>query len=593
MNTIDMTYDRVQSAGKIIRTRADGLTTIAHKTLKTVAEIVGATLGPGGRSVVIQAKDPGRAPIVTKDGVTVFRALGFEDTVQQVLMEAVRDSAVRTAQEAGDGTTTATILANSVHQATEAFCTDSRRYSPQKVVRELESVFRSEIEPAIRRLATRVSIGTEEGRKKLLSVAAVSANGDQPLAGAVLECFDVVGDDGNVTLLEIEGESHYEVEQIQGYPIAEGFEKSTGRFYQGFINDQAKQMCVLEKPLYLLYYGTVSSIDPFRKLLSQVIEYFPETGTRNVVIVAPKFGERAIVELHATFPREDTLKVFPMALPLSPMKEGQYDTLLDLAAVTGGKVMDPINFTPEEANINHLGRTESFEAGRFRSNVLGFRDEILIDERASALRAQISNPDTAQLDRQLIQERLGKLTSGIAKLKIYGTSNGELREKRDRAEDAVCAVRGALKHGILPGGGYTLVQLWKHYSQKDIAEHMAATQVLANSLLAPVQRLYENLGFTPEEFDEYVQKMVSTDQVFDLLNMRWVDKIEGGVIDSAPAVIEAIRNSLSIAALLGTCGGVIVFGRDRGLERDESQKEADWRRQLETVEADQDYSREP
>jgi len=567
-------YAKAKSPPKDILTRKNGLQKVIHETMALCAEVVGSTLGPGGMSVVLERGELDTAPIVTKDGVTVFKHLGFKDPAAQVLMEAARDAAVRTAQEAGDGTTTATILAHALVDHTMSFCELNPRVSPQRVVRLLEKTFREEIEPTISKSAIKVSIGTPEGRSRLVDVAKVSANGDSDLADAVLKCFDVVGDEGNVTILELEGSSRYEVEQIEGYSLSTGYEHSTKRFYQAFINDSATQMCVLQKPLYLLYFGQLSDLFPVKKLLGQVVANF-ETVGRNVVICATGFGERALVELAASFPNEMALNVYPVKVPLTHMQTGQWDTLQDLAAVTGAKVLDPLNNPAEEANINALGTSDSFEAGRFRTSVLGFRDDILILERARALKAQINAPETAQLDKLIIQERLGKLTSGLAKLKIFGSSSGELREKRDRAEDAICAVRGALKHGILPGGGYMLAKLFAQY---DSSTDIILREVLAPALRAPVERLYRNSGFTDEETSLQIKRTIEGTDVYDILESTWNPAATTSVIDSVPAVVEAIRNSLSISSLLGTCAGTVVFFRDHELDKAEARAEAEWQR---------------
>ena len=574
-------YAKAKSPAKQILTRESGLQPRIHDTLKKIAAIVGATLGPGGRSVILERGELDTAPIITKDGVTVFRHLGFTDPAAQVIMEAARDAAVRTAQEAGDGTTTATILAYSLVDHADGFCETNPRYSPQRVVRVLEKAFREEIEPEVKASATKVSIGTPEGRERLVNVARVSANGDTDLAKAVLECFDVVGDEGNVTLVEKEGPSHYEVEQVQGYGLKSGYEHSTKNFYQSFINEAATQMCVLSKPLYILYYGILPDLDPLLKLIGEIMANYQVVG-RNVVIAANGFGDQALARLAASFVNPSALNVFPLKVPITHMQSGQWDTLYDLAAVTGGKVLDMVNLDPRDATINDLGTSESFEAGRFRSSVIGYRDEILIEERARDLKKQIENAETSALDKIIVQERLGKLTSGLAKLKIFGSSAGELREKRDRAEDAVCGVRGALKHGILPGGGYVLARLWNKYRRSD---NPVLREVLAPSLRTPVETLFTNSGYSEEETSQVIEQALITGHVYDLLEGRSEPSETTSIVDSTPAVVEAIRNSLSIASLLGTCGGTVVFYRDGELDKAEARAEADWQRNANDDEA--------
>lgn len=557
-------------------------------TMKTISDVVGATLGPGGKPILIERQENNLPSIITKDGVTVFRHLGFKDPVAHEIMATARDAAVRTASEAGDGTTTATVLAETIVKFTHDFCKAHPKTPPQVVVRRLESAFKRIIEPAVRKLSTQIDFSTEEGQKIAHSVARISANGDTALADAVIECFELVGDDGNVTLLELSGPSHYEVERLEGYPVGVGYEDSCGRFFPEFINDQGQQRVFLEKPIFLLYHGQLNSIYTLAPLIEQIFaEWQAKNFKHQLVVVATGFSEQVLGALAQNFTDATTVKVYPMVIPRSPFQNGAIEFLRDLSAATGAKIFEPLKATIDTALPDDLGRGVAyFEASRYRSNIvlneqpddgpvspeMDLPDEGLIQIRAEELEQQMQSPES-DLERIYLQERIGKLTGGIAKLKVIGASNGELREKRDRAEDAVMAVRGAIKHGVLPGGCWTLQYL---ASLVRLENDPILSDILSMSLNAPLIRILSNVGLTKEEimqvidasgkFNPHSQNQI----VYDAMEQKWVKAFDTGLLDSTPAVLEALRNALSIASLLGTLGGTVVFARDLEFERREA-----------------------
>lgn len=603
-------YAKVKSVAKQVTPKGPKLENIVLSTMRLASEVVGATLGPGGMPVLIERQEHGLAPMITKDGVTVFRSLGIDDAAGQCVLEAARDAAVRTASEAGDGTTTATVLSEAIVRHASEFVKRNRRVSPQKVVRRLERAFREVIEPAIRENSIHVEGDSEGGRALLRAVAKVSANGDVDLADAVLQCFDLVGDEGNVTIAEINGPSGYEVERIEGYPVGIGYEDGCGKFYGKFVNDPANQRVFYENPVFVVYHGRITEIQTIISLMERIGNLFQNQGQcmehgevvtlenwnsrHNVVLVATGFSESVIGMLAVNAGDPLSINVFPLLAPQSPIANGQQKFLEDIACITGARVLDPLGVTFDKASVNDLGWGEgltAFEAYRFRSTIIGHvsEDEILI--RSDELKANIANAES-ELDRMLLQERLGKLTGGIAKLKVCGASNGELKEKRDRAEDAVCAVRGAIKHGCLPGGGWMLLRLMaglKHCQDPVI------DAVLIPALFEPVARLLMNCGLDEEEAQYVLRPVLATVEpgsalkpvVYDALEGRHVSPIEGGVLDSTPAVLEAIRNSISIASLLGTLGGTVVFKRDADLERSEARETSAFLRDANSNPADE------
>jgi chaperonin GroEL len=523
-------------------------------------------------------------PIVTKDGVTVFRNIGFSDATQQVVMEVARSAAVRTASEAGDGTTTATILAHSLVSEISRYCQENPMVSPQKIVREL-SKRQTIIEELIKSMRVEVDFDSPDGRKKLLKVAEVSANGDTELAEAVMACFDYSGPDGNVTLSEANGPSKYHIEKIDGYPIPGGFEDSCGPFYQKFVNDRGTQSCVLERPSVILHHGRINDFNSLFPVLAQIANAV-STGealdshklTHNVIVVATGFSETVLANLAAGFVQEGTLNVYPLVAPMSPVKTGQYDFLADLASLTGANIMDPIERPLQNFQLEDLGVGPSlFEATRFRSNLIGNRMEELVIERVEQVTQQLAEVAVSELEKTLLRERVAKLTSGIARLVIQAPSPGEIKEKRDRAEDAVAAVRGAIRHGILKGGGFTLANLVRYFQ---LNADSGSGEILFKALIRPVQILYANAGFDKDSASIIIEQMVDKAVPFNILAGEWATE-ETMFYDSVPAVLESIRSAISIATLLGTCGGTIVFIRDSELDRAEAKETKDWLNDLE------------
>jgi chaperonin GroEL len=619
-----LAYPKVKSVAKRMMTRGKSLDDTVLSTMETVSKLVGGTLGPGGHAVLIERQENNMANMVTKDGVTVFKSLGFTDPVKHAIMESARDASIRTANEAGDGTTTATILAYSVVKNINEYCERNPSVSPQRVVRALEKTFKEVIEPRIRSLSIKCDFATTQGKELLWNVAKISANGDEQLASAVMDCFVLVGDQGNVTITEISGPSAYEVERIEGYPIPMGYEDSCSRFAHKFINDPGNQRINLENPVFVLYQGRIMDIQSVIFLMERIGMAWQADGfNHNVVLVATGFSESVLAQLALNFAEPATINVVPLLAPVNAIPMSQLEFIVDLAAITGARVFDQINNplprSHEEVDLNDLGHgVRSFEAQRFRSTVVGQCDEVLTLERVDTLQKQLEQSAGSLLETSYLEERIAKLTGGIAKLKVVGASNGELREKRDRAEDAVMAVRKAIQYGALPGGGWTLLRLCTELVGRQDA---VLNEVLIPSLLEPVYVLFHNLGYdrseAAEKFIRPLLEMMEEENpvinllelpkapwykfvkpgpaaqeypvpmVYDALEGKFVKAVEGGILDSTPAVLEAIRNSLSIASLLGTLGGVCVYQRDTEVERQEARDTNEFLRTANINEADE------
>lgn len=602
-------YQKVKSASKHI-SYGQNLSEKVLSTLQVIAKVVGGTLGPGGRPVLIERYESDLPPIVTKDGVTVFKNLGFEDTIAQTILECARDVAIRTGISAGDGTTTATVLSYALVKSIAEFCKDFPQESPQEIIRRIENIFSIQIEPFIEKISIKVKRDSEKNQKILWGVAHVSANFDSRLADAVMKCFDLVGDAGNVTIAEASGNSSYQVEKIKGYMIGAGYEDSCHHYYPNFVNDIANQRVFLEKPVFLLYFGKITEMGVLLNIINKIVT----SSYKNIVLIATGFSDNVLGQLAHNFSQPETINIYPLEIPLSPQINGQLDLLKDMSAITGATLFDPLNLPLEKAEIYDLGPSvEYFEAHRFRSHIVGYAQGVLQNPniqgtyedllflRIEELKAQLQSPES-QFDKVLLQERLAKVSDGIAKLKIVGSTHGEIKEKKDRAEDAICAVRGAIKHGCLPGAAYAYYLLTlkliqenctKEKLEEDRLTHSIVSKILVPALQVPFDTLLMNAGCSEADYQHIVNNFYECNMhileklsvqnlleinphVYDLVSRKIVQAFDAYLLDSTPAVLEALRNAISIASVLGTLGGAVVFGRNSMLESQEASKTIDF-----------------
>jgi len=458
------------------------------------------------------------------------------------------------------------------------------KISPQSIVRELQGLV-----PFLKKEVYGYKIdATGEDFEDILSrVATVSANQDEELADIILDAFDTVGEEGNLTIVEAEGPSKYVVEKITGYTVDTGYEESCKKFASQFINDRSGTLVGLEHPVFILYDGIIQDISQVLDELNKLFEHFQTTNTtnKNVVLVAHGFADTILGDLHINWNTPNMMKVYPLLTPQRAIMNWRSQFLKDLQAYIGAPIFNPLDapfsgVDPELLVKNNL--VTAFEASRFRSSIISKEDSELIDERVEELKLQLEKPES-KYEANDLEVRIGKLSSGIARLIIYGPSQGETREKRDRAEDAWMAIRGAIKYGVVPGGGYVLVRLSAKLmamaQQCKSPRKKAALEILSSALLEPVRQLYLNYGFTNEETEEKILNiLLNEDSIYDISKEENVPLKE--LLDSAPAVTEAIESSISIASLLGTLGGVVSFDRDFDSDKEEEKFDRNFRRSI-------------
>jgi len=576
--------NKPKSAGKLMISSHDDLNNMVLETLKHMADMAGSTLGPGGRHVLIERPEMGMKPIMTKDGVTVIKNLGYLNSVKQLILESARDASLKTASAAGDGTTTATILSYAIAYHTNQIVEANPKMSPQRIVRELQSMV-----PYIKEKIKSFSVlpTGSDYEDILLAVAELSANGDTSLAEAVMDAFDTVGEEGNITIVEATGNSRYEVERINGYTVDQGYEETLKKFSTGFINDKSGTLVGLENPVVLLYDGVVNDTMQVFDALQKLSNYWDETNHthKNVLLIAHGFSDVVLGDMHQNWTHPQTINVLPLVTPQTAIRNWRTQFLYDLQAYTGSPVFNPLNkpivdLDPKSMTDNNL--VTNVECNRFRTSIISKEDPELIESRVDELKEQLKKPES-QYEENDLNVRIGKLTSGIARLYVYGPSQGETREKRDRAEDAWMAIRGAIKGGACPGGGYVLARLAADMvnAARDMkpGPRRVAAEILSEALLLPIEFLYKNYGYLDEEIeDAKIDILNNDDYVYNVSEQEWVPIIK--LLDSVPAVSEAIENSISIASLLGTLGGIISFDRDGETDRREQALDRDFNKAI-------------
>lgn len=573
-----MSHRKAKTAPKIFEVRQDILQNKVLSVMARVSAAVGRTMGPGGRNILIESDFPGIPNKNTKDGVTVFKSLGAIDPYEHLIIEQARDVAQRTASEAGDGTTTATVLADAIIQNLFKYCKENRKESPQRVARKIQKITRELLVPYVNSRAIPID---DDNKAMLRMVAKISANGDDDMADAVIKAFEEIGygDASHVTIRELSGPQGYKVERIDGFPIPMGYEDSIGKFHTAFINDQANQRVFLEKPLFILYDGMVNDLIQITPLLNQAGERFQnlESDYKNIVIVSHGFSENVLTTLAINWSDPGTMNVLPLITPMAQFVNSQLQFLHDLSAFTGASVFGMTNQIGT-AELSDLGAgMTSFECNRFRSTVVGDPTEENIEVRALDLETMKTHAES-EAEKVWIEERLGKITNGIAKLTIFGGSNGELKEAHDRCEDAVCAVRSAITHGALPGGCRLSIDMACKLMQ-ELPEGDPAREVLVPSLLALPHRLLENAGYTEEETGQVMDRLLTNpEEVYDIENQVYGKAEELGLFDATKAVSESLSNAVSIAAVLGTMGGMVCHPRDGEFERAEARADSEFSR---------------
>ncbi len=499
-----------------------------------LANAVKVTLGPKGRNVVLERSFG--APIVTKDGVSVAKEIELSDRVQNIGAQLVKEVASRTSDAAGDGTTTATVLAQAIVREGQKYV--AAGLNPLDLKRGIDKAVVAAIDEL-----KKISKPTTTS-KEIAQVATISANGEESIGQRIAEAIDRVGKEGVITVED--GKS-----LDDELDVVEGLQFDRGYLSPYFINDQDKQVAVLDNPFVLLHDKKVSNIRDLLPILEQVAK-----AGRPLLIIAEDVEGEALATLVVNNIR-GILKTVAVKAP--GFGDRRKALLEDIAVLTGGQVIaEETGLTLDKATLAELGQAKRIEVGKENTTVIdGAGDSKNIEARVKQIRVQIEEA-TSDYDREKLQERVAKLAGGVAVIKVGGATEIEVKEKKDRVDDALHATRAAVEEGIVPGGGVALIRVKQAISglRGVNADQDAGIKIVLRALEEPLRQIVTNAG---EEASVVVAKVAEGTGNFgyNAQTGEYGDLVESGVLDPTKVTRTALQNAASVAGLLLTTDATV------------------------------------
>ncbi len=504
--------------------------------VKTLASAVKVTLGPKGRNVIIDRSFG--APHVTKDGVTVAKEIELEDKHENMGAQMVKEVASKTADKAGDGTTTATVLAEAIYS--EGLRNIAAGANPMDLKRGIDLA----VKTAVSRLKEICS--PVKDQKEVAQVATISANNDSEIGQMIADAMEKVGRDGTVTIEEAKGfETTLDV--VKGMNFDRGYLSSY------FVTDTEQQEAILEDAYILIFEKKISAMKDFLPLLQAVVE-----TSRPLLIVAEDVEGEALATLVVNRIRAG-LKVCAVKAPgFGDRRKAMLD---DLAVLTNGQVIsEDLGMKLESVTIDMLGSAKKVVIKKDDTTIVeGAGEKEKIDGRVNQIRKQIE-ASTSDYDKEKLQERLAKLTGGVAVIRVGAATEVEMKEKKDRVDDAQHATAAAVEEGILPGGGTAYVrciQAVEDLSKTLSGDLRTGAMIIAHSLAAPLKQIVENAG---QEGAIVLQRIKgeSKNQGYNALTGEYVDMIKAGILDPMKVSRCALENAASISGMLLTTEATVV-----------------------------------
>ncbi|MGY2491437.1 chaperone Hsp60, peptide-dependent ATPase, heat shock protein [Cupriavidus necator] len=494
-----------------------------------LANAVKVTLGPKGRNVVLERSFGG--PTVTKDGVSVAKEIELKDKLQNMGAQMVKEVASKTSDNAGDGTTTATVLAQSIVR--EGMKYVAAGMNPMDLKRGIDKAVTAAVEEL-----KKVSKPTTTS-KEIAQVGAISANSDTSIGERIAEAMDKVGKEGVITVED--GKSL--ADELE---VVEGMQFDRGYLSPYFINNPEKQVVQLDSPFVLLFDKKVSNIRDLLPVLEQVAK-----AGRPLLIIAEDVEGEALATLVVNNIR-GILKTAAVKAP--GFGDRRKAMLEDIAILTGGTVIaEEIGLTLEKAGLNDLGQAKRIEIGKENTIIIdGAGDGAAIEGRVKQIRAQIEEA-TSDYDREKLQERVAKLAGGVAVIKVGAATEVEMKEKKARVEDALHATRAAVEEGIVPGGGVALLRARAAISALtgENADQNAGIKIVLRAMEEPLRQIVLNAG---EEASVVVAKVIEGkgNYGYNAASGEYGDLVEMGVLDPTKVTRTALQNAASVASLMLT-----------------------------------------
>jgi chaperonin GroEL len=500
-----------------------------------LADAVRITLGPKGRNVVIDKKFG--SPTITKDGVTVAKEIELKEPLENMGAQMVREVASKTSDVAGDGTTTATVLAQAIFR--EGVKTVAAGANPMALKRGIEK--------AVERVVEQIKAMKKDVKKgdAIAQVGTVSANGDTTIGSIIAEAMDRVGKDGVITVEESKSlETSLEV--------VEGMQFDRGYLSPYFVTDPERMECVIENALILLNEKKISSMKDLLPLLEQVAKM-----GRPLLIVAEDVEGEALATLVVNKLR-GTLQVCAVKAP--GFGDRRKAMLEDIAILTGGRVIsEDLGIKLENVKLDDLGRAKKITVDKDNTTIVeGAGKQSEIQGRVTTIRRQIEET-TSDYDREKLQERLAKLVGGVAVIKVGAATETELKEKKARVEDAMHATKAAVEEGIVPGGGVAFIRAQKTLDsfKLDDEDEQIGVNIVKRALEEPLRQIAQNAGREGAVIVERVKAEKNENSGFNAETEEFEDLVKAGVIDPAKVARTALQNAASIASLMLTTEALV------------------------------------
>ena len=501
-----------------------------------LAEAVKITLGPKGRNVVLDKKFG--APTVTKDGVTVAKEIELADPVENMGAQMVKEVATKTSDLAGDGTTTATVLAQAIFR--EGLKNVTAGVNPMALKRGIDKAVAAVVEEL-----KRISVPTK-GKTEIAQVGAISANNDQEIGNLIADAMEKVGKDGVITVEEAKG-LETSLETVDGMQFDRGY------LSPYFVTDPEKMEAVLEDGLILIHDKKISSM----KDLLPILEKVAQMG-RPLLIIAEDIEGEALATLVVNKLR-GTLRVCAVKAP--GFGDRRKAMLADIAVLTGGQVIsEEVGFKLENAVVTDLGRAKRLVVDKDNTTIIdGAGEDDKIQGRIKEIKTAIDK-STSDYDKEKLQERLAKLAGGVAVINVGAATESEMKEKKARVEDALHATRAAVEEGIVPGGGVALIRAQRALKKLKLedTDEQTGIEIVRRAIEEPMRMIVQNAGGEGSIVVEKIRSSKDDAFGYNALTDAYEDLVQAGVIDPTKVTRTALQNAASIAGLLLTTEALVV-----------------------------------
>ncbi|EAK0362963.1 TPA: chaperonin GroEL [Campylobacter coli] len=504
-----------------------------YEGVKKLNDAVKVTMGPRGRNVLIQ-KSFG-APSITKDGVSVAKEVELKDSLENMGASLVREVASKTADQAGDGTTTATVLAHAIFK--EGLRNITAGANPIEVKRGMDKACEA-IVAELKKLSREV-----KDKKEIAQVATISANSDEKIGNLIADAMEKVGKDGVITVEEAKSIN----DELN---VVEGMQFDRGYLSPYFITNTEKMTVELSSPYILLFDKKIANL----KDLLPVLEQIQKTG-KPLLIIAEDIEGEALATLVVNKLR-GVLNISAVKAP--GFGDRRKAMLEDIAILTGGEVIsEELGRTLESATIQDLGQASSVIIDKDNTTIVnGAGEKANIDARVNQIKAQIAET-TSDYDREKLQERLAKLSGGVAVIKVGAATETEMKEKKDRVDDALSATKAAVEEGIVIGGGAALIKAKAKIKLDLQGDEAIGAAIVERALRAPLRQIAENAGFDAGVVVNSVENAKDENTGFDAAKGEYVNMLESGIIDPVKVERVALLNAVSVASMLLTTEATI------------------------------------